>query len=314
MGGPAMIEAAGLGQISAAKVGPGPDLFHAGVIDLLVEDETAGAAAAKRCLSYFQGATRAGTSSDQRLLRGVVPENRRRAYDARRVIEVLADIGTVLELRGGWGMSVITSLARIGGRPFGVVASNPLHLGGAIDSDGADKGARFVQLCDHFCIPLVMLCDTPGFLVGPQAELSGISRHAARFILASSTAEVPQFTIVTRKGYGAAMMAFMAGGHKENVFNVMWPTAEFGGMGIEGSVRLAYARQLAEIDDPIEREAFFQARVDERYDSGKALNIALTYQYDAVIDPAETRDWILSGLAAASPLPATRRHPFVSPW
>lgn len=314
MGGPAMIEGGGLGVVRASEVGPAPVLFKHGAIDVLVKDEVEAADAAKRCLSYFQGATAPGVSRDQRYMRFIVPEERRRAYDMRNVIETLADEGSVLELRGGWGAGIITSFIRIAGRPVGVVANNPRHLGGAVDADGSDKAARFVQLCDNFGVPVVMLCDTPGIMVGPEAEKTAIMRRSSRLIVAAANARVPVFTIITRKAYGIGMMAMMGGAPKAPVFNVAWPTAEYGGMGFEGAVQLGYRREMEAIEGEAERKRFFDAKVAELYEGGKALTRITSYEFDDVIDPADTRAWILAGLEAASGVVARQHHPFVSTW
>ncbi len=315
-GGPAMIEGGGLGRFAPTEIGPIDDLWRAGSVDVRVDDEAAATRVVKRYLSYFQGPVTPGDCADQRRLRHLVPENRVRVYDVRAVVDTLADTGSVLELRRGFGPGMVTALARIEGRAVGILANDPTHLGGAIDVDGADKAARFLQLCDAFALPVVVLCDTPGIMVGPQAEREATVRHAARLFVVGSNLEVPMGTIVLRKGYGLGAQAMAAGGFKANDFTVSWPTGEFGGMNLEGAVRLGYRRELDAIDDPDERERRYAELVADAYARGRALNIATTFELDAVIDPAETRAWIrrLTDLAPGSWRDRPPRRPHVDTW
>jgi acetyl-CoA carboxylase carboxyltransferase component len=292
MGGPAMIEGGGLGAYEPAEVGP-IDVQHAnGVVDLRVEDERAAVAAAKRYLSYFHGPVERFAVGDQRVLRHIVPERRKRAYEVRRVLKALCDEGSVLELRGGFGLGTVTALARVEGRPLGVVANDPSHLGGAIDADAADKAARFLALCDAFALPVLFLCDTPGFMVGPAAERTATVRHFARLFTIGANLEIPFGTIVLRKGYGLGAQAMAGGSFKAPLFTVGWPTSEFGGMGLEGAVRLGMRRELDAIEDAAERERVFQATVAAAYEHGRGLNMAAYGEIDDVIDPADSRRWI----------------------
>jgi acetyl-CoA carboxylase carboxyltransferase component len=292
MGGPAMIEGGGLGVYHPSEVGP-IDVQHAnGVVDLRVADERHAVAAAKRYLSYLCGACEPGAVPDQRELRELIPENRKRAYQVRTVIRTLFDEGSVLELRDGFGAGMVTALARVDGRPLGVVANDPTHLGGAIDADAADKAARFMQLCDAFELPVLFLCDTPGFMVGPAAERTATVRHFARMFLGGASLTVPTGTIVLRKGYGLGAQAMAAGGFKSPMFTVAWPTSEFGGMGLEGAVRLGMRRELEAIEDEQERERVFQATVAAAYERGRGVNMAAYGEIDDVIDPADSRRWI----------------------
>jgi len=292
MGGPAMIEGGGLGVHHPSEVGP-IDVQHAnGVVDLRVADERHAVAAAKRYLSYFCGASEPGAVPDQRQLRELIPEQRKRAYQVRTVIRTLFDEGSVLELRDGFGAGMVTALARVDGRPLGVVANDPTHLGGAIDADAADKAARFMQLCDAFELPVLFLCDTPGFMVGPAAERTATVRHFARMFLGGASLMVPTGTIVLRKGYGLGAQAMAAGGFKSPMFTVAWPTSEFGGMGLEGAVRLGMRRELEAIEDDEERERVFQATVAAAYERGRGVNMAAYGEIDDVIDPADSRRWI----------------------
>jgi len=316
MGGPAMIEGGGLGVFRPEEIGPSSVQRASGVIDIAVADEAEGVAVAKRYLSYFQGRLPKWTAPDQRLMRALVPENRVRVYDIRKVIETLADESSVLELRRDFGRTMITSLIRIEGRSVGIVANNPAQLGGAIDSDGSDKGARFIQLCDAFDIPVVHLCDTPGIMVGPEIEKTGLVRHAARMFLTASNATVPYFTIILRKAYGLGAVAMAGGNFRAPYFTVAWPTGEFAPMGIEGQVKLGYRSELAAIADPEERRAYYERMVAQHYETGKAIHRSTTFGIDDTIDPAETRHWVATLLASIRP-PAPRdgkKRPMVDAW
>jgi acetyl/propionyl-CoA carboxylase alpha subunit/acetyl-CoA carboxylase carboxyltransferase component len=316
MGGPAMIEGGGLGVYHPADVGPVSFQAPNGVIDILVEDEEEATAAAQRYLSYFQGAVTDWKASDQRLLRRAIPENRLRVYDIRTVIDLLADEGSVLEIRRDFGAGMITAFIRIEGKPFGVIANNPKHLGGAIDAPAGDKAARFMQLCDAFDIPILSLCDTPGFMVGPEAEKTAIVRHVARMFVTGASLTVPLFGIVLRKGYGLGAQSMIGGGFHASFFTVAWPTGEFGGMGLEGYVRLGFRKEMEAIADPAEREKYYKAKVAELYANGKAVSIASVLEIDEVIDPAETRHWIMAGLRSV-PKPEPRQHrkrPCIDAW
>ncbi len=312
MGGPAMIEGGGLGVVAPDLVGPASVQAPNGVIDVLVKDEAQAVAAAKQYLSYFQGDRAVGPSADQRELRHAIPENRLRVYEIRGVIDTLADTGSVLELRGDFGVGAVTALIRIAGKSFGLIANNPKHLGGAIDAPACDKIARFLQLCDAFGLPIVSLCDTPGFMVGPESEKTAMVRKTARLFVSGAALRVPVFTIVLRKGYGLGAMGMAAGWFHAPVFTVSWPTGEFGPMGLEGAVRLGYRREL-EAEPADSREALFKTMVAASYERGKATNSASYLEIDAVIDPADTRRWILRGLAS-TPTTLPPRRSVIDPW
>jgi len=301
MGGPAMIEGGGLGVFRPEEVGPLEVQRANGVVDLVVRDYGEAVATAKRYLSYFQGPLADWECADQRRLRHLIPENRLRVYDIRQVIDTLADTGSVLELRRDFGHGMVTALARIEGRPVGLIANNPAHLSGAIDSPGADKAARFMQLCDAFDLPLVILCDTPGIMVGPEVEKTALVRHAARLFVTAGSLSVPVCTFVLRKGYGLGAQAMAAGSFKATVFTVAWPTGEFGGMGLEGAVKLGYRNELAAIEDPEQRAKAFEERVARMYEHGKAVSTASFFEIDDVIDPMSSRHWITAALKAAPP-------------
>ena len=316
MGGPAMIEGGGLGVVRPEEVGPVAVQAPNGVIDLVVADEAAAVAAAKNYLSYFNGVSTEGTVPDQRRLREAMPDDRKRAYDMRALIALLADEGSILELRRDFGPGMITALIRIAGEPFGLIANQPLHLGGAIDAPGADKAARFLQLCDAHGLAVVSLCDTPGFMVGPETERTAQVRHVCRMFVVGAALRVPLFCVVTRKGYGLGAMAMAGGGFHETIFTAAWPSAEFGGMGLEGAVRLGYRRELDAVADVAERQALFENLVERLYTEGKAINMASFLEIDAVIDPAETRAWLARGRKAtmAGGKHGLRERRFIDPW
>ncbi len=299
MGGPAMVEGGGLGAFTPEQIGPSGVQHANGVIDVLVDDEVQAAAVARQALSYFQGAQAAGDAPHALAMRDVVPENRLRAYDSRAAVTGLADVGSVLWLREGYGRSVHTALARIQGRAVGVVASNPQHLGGAVDADAAEKLSRFLRLCDTHRLPVVSLVDTPGFMVGPDAEATGLVRRVGDLFNQAARLRVPYLAVVLRKGYGLGAMGLTAGGFHAPVFTVAWPTGEFGAMGLEGAVRLGFRKELAAVPDGPAREALFQQLLAQQYAAGSALNMAATLEIDAVIDPADTRRWLLQGLQAS---------------
>jgi acetyl-CoA carboxylase carboxyltransferase component/biotin carboxyl carrier protein len=300
LGGPAMIEGGGLGVFAPEAIGPSAEQSRNGVLDILVDDEAQAVAAARRYLSYFQGRAIEWRSGDARRLRHLIPENRLRVYDIRAVIDALADTDSVLELRRGFGHGMVTALARVEGRPVGIFANNPMHLGGAIDPDAADKTARFMQLCNARGLPLVSLCDTPGFMVGPDIEREANVRHACRLFINAAHLQVPCFTVVLRKGYGLGAQAMAMGGFDAPVFTVSWPTGEFGSMGLEGAVKLGYRKELEAAAAGAEREALYRQFVDQQYANGSAINMATALEIDAVIDPADTRGWLVRGLDSAA--------------
>ena len=316
MGGPAMVEGGGLGVFAPEAIGPMDVQVPNGVVDIAVADEAEAVSVAKLYLGYFQGTADSWTAPDPELARSVIPENRLRVYDVRGAIEAVADVGSVLELRAGFGLGMVTALARVEGRPMGVIANNPIHLAGAIDADGADKAARFMQLCDAFDLPLVFLCDTPGIMVGPEAEETALVRHVSRLFVTGANLTVPFGTVILRKGYGLGAQAMAGGSFKAPLFCIAWPSGELGGMGLEGAVRLGYRKELDAIDDPAERERTFNEMVDRMYEHGKALNAASHFEIDDVIDPADTRRWIASAFAAApAPPPRTgKKRPNIDTW
>ena len=316
MGGPAMIEGGGLGTYHPSEVGPVEVQKSNGVVDIVVQDEREAVQVAKKYLSYFQGEISDWGVQDQRTLRHLVPENRLRAYDIRKVIDVLFDTESLLELRKDFGIGIITMLARIEGKPIGVIANNPNHLGGAIDADAADKASRFMQLCDSYDLPIISLCDTPGFMVGPEAEKTALVRHVSRMFVTARSVSVPTGTIVLRKAYGLGAQAMASGGFKFPMFTISWPTGEFGGMGLEGAVKLGYKKELDAIDDLKEREEAYQKLVDRMYQVGKGLSMADHFEIDDVIDPQDSRQWIIAALRAAGSPPkrTQKKRPMIDTW
>lgn len=314
MGGPAMIEGGGLGVHEPTAIGPVDVQRSNGVIDVVVADEAEAVAVAKQYLSYFQGPVSEWEAADAALLRDVVPPDRLRSYDVRRAIELLFDTGSVLELRRDFGLGMITALARIEGRPVGVIANNPAHLAGAIDSPGSDKAARFMQLCDAFGLPIVTLCDTPGMMVGPDVEATALVRHCSRLFVTGANLDVPIVTVVLRKAYGLGAQAMMGGTTKAPVACLAWPTGEFGGMGLEGAVRLGYRKELEAAPDDEAREQLFRELVDRLYEHGRAVSVASFFEIDDVIDPADTRRWITTILQSAPPRDRGGRRPNIDTW
>ena len=315
MGGPAMIEGGGLGVFSPKEIGPLTVQSANGVVDLIARDDTHAVELAKKYLAFFQGSTESFACPDQEQLRSVIPLNRVKSYDVRSVIEILFDVDSVLELRSSFGLGMITALARVNGKPIGVIANNPHHLAGAIDSDGADKAARFMQLCDAFNIPIVTLVDTPGMMVGPEIEETALVRHCSRLFVTGVNITVPVISIVLRKSYGLGAQAMMAGSTKAPLACVAWPTGEFGGMGLEGAVRLGYRKELEAITDPVEREEAFQKMVNRMYENGKALSVATHFEIDDVIDPAESRIWISAILESVLIFPRSgKKRPNIDTW
>lgn len=314
MAGPAMIEGGGLGIFRPEDVGPASVQFANGVVDVLVENEIQAVRVAKHYLSMFQGPVTQWQGPDPRIVRNVVPENRLHAYDTRKAIEGIADVGSVLELRGGFGIGIHTALARIEGKPVGIMANNPKHLGGAIDADAGDKAARFMLLCDAHGLPIISLIDTPGFMVGPDVEAKAQVRHVSRMFLTGAKLRVPLLAITLRKAYGLGAMAMAGGGFRSADCTISWPTGEFGPMGLEGAIRLGFKKELEAVADGPERKALYDKLVAQMYDRGHALNVATHVEIDAVIDPAQTRDWISKSMVSASARASLPRRGFVDAW
>ncbi len=316
MGGPAMIEGGGLGVVDADEIGPIEMQTRNGVVDLAVADEREAIAATKKLLAFFQGTTPPGPEPDQERLRDLVPERERRAYAVAPIIETIADEGSAVFLRERFAPEMVTALARVEGRPLGVIANDTRHMAGAITSDGADKAARFLQLCDAFGLPVVSLVDTPGIMVGPEAEATGLVRHASRLLVAGAALRVPLIAVVLRRGYGLGAQAMVGGSLHEPLLTVAWPSAHLGPMGLEGAVRLGMRKDLEAIADEAEREQRVRDLTAMAERNARALNAATLFELDDVIDPAETRSLIAATLAAATargpgPEPGGR---FVDTW
>ncbi|MEX2105963.1 MAG: carboxyl transferase domain-containing protein [Solirubrobacterales bacterium] len=314
MGGPAMIEGGGLGKVHPDEIGPIGMQTGNGVVDVVVADEAEATAATKRLLAYFQGPTPSGSAPDQDRLRELVPERQRRAYAVAPIVETLADEGSVTFLRERFAPEMVTALARIEGRPIGVIANDTRHMAGAITSDAADKAARFMQLCDAFGLPILSLVDTPGYMVGPEAEATGLVRHASRLLVAGAALGVPLVAVVLRRGYGLGAQAMVGGSLHEPLLTVAWPSAHLGPMGLEGAVRLALRKELEAIADEGEREQRVRDLTAAAEDNAKALNAAALFELDDVIDPAETRALIAATLAAAGAGGPPAGHRFVDTW
>jgi acetyl-CoA carboxylase carboxyltransferase component len=315
MGGPVMVEGGGLGIFKPEEIGPMDVQTQNGVVDIEAADDIDAVTVAKKYLSYFQGTTSMWEAADQLRLRDLIPENSKRAYNVRTVIKTLADTDSFLELRPKFGPGIITGFIRIEGRPFGVMANNSMHMAGAIEAEGADKAARLMQLCNAYGLPILSLCDTPGFMVGPEIEKRAQVRHVCRMFVVGSHLTVPYFTIVLRRGYGLGAMAMAKGGFHESFFTAAWPTGEFGAMGLEGAIKAGFKKELAVIADPQEREKLYEQLLAQLRERGKAVNIASYLEIDSVIDPADTRKWIMQGIKS---VPARRSqeayHSFIDPW
>jgi len=292
MGGPAMIEGGGLGMYPPEAIGPIDVQRHNGVVSLVAHDEAHAVSLAKQYLSYFQGSIDDWEAPDPRLARHVVPQNRLRAYDVHRAIESIVDVGSILELRPDYGVGIVTALVRVEGVAYGLLANSSHHLGGAIDAEAADKAGDFLALCEAFRLPVISLCDTPGFMVGPDAEKEGAVRRFGRMFVLGARLTVPLGMMILRKGYGLGAMAMAGGSFRAPQFTVAWPTGEIGGMGLEGAVRLGFSKELAAVADPVERQRLFDKLVAAAYQHGKALRSATTFELDDVIDPADSRAWI----------------------
>ncbi len=320
MGGPAMIEGGGLGSFAPEEVGPVSVQEPNGVIDVVAADEAEAVAVARRVLACLRpdAPPASWTCADQALLREAIPADPKRVHDARALLATLADDDSVLELRSRFGRTVITALARIEGRPVGVIANDPRHLSGALDADGSDKAARFVQLCDAFGLPIVSLVDTPGFMVGPESERTAAVRHTARLFLAAATASVPFLCVIVRRAFGLGAQAMAGGSLHAPAVTLAWPSGELGAMGVEGAVRLALRGELAAIADEAERERRVRDLVVAVRANSGALNAATYFELDDVIDPADTRARLAQTLAAvrvSPPDPATgRRRTMVDAW
>lgn len=289
MAGPAMIEGGGLGSFAPTQIGPMDVQAKNGVVDLVANDEAHATVLTQQCLGYFQGGSETWQCGDQVELRDMMPADRRYVYDVRSVITQIVDSDSFLELSQAYGCAVITGFARIEGRAVGVIANDCRYLGGAVNAEAAEKTAKFITLCDNFDIPIVSLCDSPGFMVGPASEEEAAVRRMAQLFIAGAKLTTPLVTIFLRKGYGLGAMAMAGGSFHKPIYSASWPSGEFGGMGLEGAVRLGYKKELEAVTEGEERDALFNQLVDKMYERGKATEAAAHLEIDAVIDPADTR-------------------------
>jgi len=315
MGGPAMIEGGGLGIVEPDAVGPVSVHVQAGSVDVVAHDEAHAVRLAKMFLAL--DSVQAAHDNDDRsaALRGSLPADRRRVYDVHRVIDAFVDLESVLELRSGFGGAIVTAFARLEGRPIAVVANNPSVNAGAIDAPAADKAARFLQLADAWGLPVVSLVDSPGFMVGPEAEATGLVRHVSRLFVAGAALRVPIVAVITRRGYGLGAQAMCGGSFTTPLLTVAWPQAELGGMGLEGAVRLGFQAELNAIADPRERAAAEAHMIAVAYEHGRALNVASHLELDDVIDPADTRRVVATTLdRAPARLHGAGERRFVDPF
>ena len=316
MAGPAMIEGGGVGKYKPTEIGPADVQAKNGVIDIVAGNEAEATAIAKKLLGYFQGSVEKWSCKDQTKLRDVVPENRRRTYYVHKAIEVIADDDSFIELRKGYGPGIITGFMRLEGKPMGLIANNCMHLAGAVDAEAAEKVSRFLQLCDAFGLPILSLIDTPGFMVGPDSDAQAAVRRMSSFFVSFASVTVPVVAIVLRKGYGLGAMAMTGGSFHTPVYIAAWPTGEFGGMGLEGAVKLGFKKELEAVADDVERKALFDQLVAQMYEIGKATEAAAHLEIDAVIDPADTRDVVLKAFNSTTgqKIPKGQRRNFVDTW
>ena len=314
MGGPAMIAGGGLGDVDPDEVGPIDMQAPNGVVDVVVANEADAVAVTKTLLGYFQGSVESWRAPDQEPLREAVPERARRAYKVAPIIETIADERSVTFLRERFAPEMVTALARVEGRPVGVIANNTMVMAGAVTSAAADKAARFLQLCDAFSLPVVSLVDTPGYMVGPEADATALVRRASRLLVAGGALSVPFVAVILRRGYGLGAQAMTAGSLHEPLLTVAWPGAHLGPMGLEGAVRLGLRKELEAIEDTDEREQRVREVTAAAERNAEALNAAQLFEIDDVIDPAETRGLIAATLVAARNIDRRHGHRFVDTW
>lgn len=315
MGGPAMIEGGGLGNYHPSEIGPAKKMAEIGVIDILVKDEKQAVVVAKKYLSYFQSNPSDFKTNNQKELYTILPEDRKYAYDIKKIIEILGDEDSCLELRADFAQNMVTTLVQIEGRSMGIIANSTRHLGGAIDSDASDKAARFLQLCNAFGLAVLSLCDTPGFMVGPDHEQQGLIRHSSRLFLTAASLEVPLITVVLRKAYGLGAMAMAGGSFKESFLSLSWPSGEFGAMGLEGAVKLGFKKELENTTSTEEYHQLYAQLVAQEYEKGKAINAAESLEFDEVIDPIETRKRISSALNCYEyKIKPTNQRRYIDSW
>jgi acetyl/propionyl-CoA carboxylase alpha subunit/acetyl-CoA carboxylase carboxyltransferase component len=315
MAGPAMIEGAGLGQFKAGEIGSSDVQTQSGVIDILVDSDIEAIARTKAILSYVFNTEMNWTAHDQHQLQSLIPVAPNQGFDIRQLVSTLCDKKSVMELRSNFGKAIATFIARVEGRSIGIVANDCLFNGGAIDSDAADKFSRFLNLCNFYRLPVLTLCDTPGFMVGPEAEKTATVRHAARILVSAAKLTVPMMTVIIRKSFGLGAQAMAGGSFHRPTATLSWPDATYGAMGLEGAVKLGFKKELDSISDPAIRELRFSELLQEFQAKGSAINVASYFEVDDVIDPAETRGWI-SKILVNDPheAPDQKNHCHLDPW
>jgi acetyl-CoA carboxylase carboxyltransferase component len=289
MAGPAMIEGGGLGRFKPTDIGPIEVQSQNGTVDIVVNDERQAAEMAIKVLSYFQGPFAKWEVDDQAQLQSALPENRRQTYDVRNIVAQLSDRDSFVELGKEYGPSIITGLSRIEGKAVGIMANDCTSLGGAIDVSAGEKASKFMQLCDQFKLPIISLCDTPGFMVGPEHETLGAVRRLAEMFRVGAQISTPFYALVLRKCYGLGAQAMLGGSTQRPLYTLSWPSGEFGPMGLEGAVRLGFSKELAAITNPDEQKKLFEKLLAQQYERGQASEVASVLEIDAVIDPADTR-------------------------
>jgi acetyl-CoA carboxylase carboxyltransferase component len=296
MAGPAMIEGGGLGKFAATDIGPISAQAANGVVDIVAENEDNAVALAKFCLGFFQGPVKHWQSPPKSDLSSVLPADRRYTYAVMDIINGIVDLSSFIQIGAQYGTALVSGLARLNGRPIGVIANNCKVLGGAIDIDAANKLNRFLALCNQFAIPIVSLVDTPGFMVGPEHERQGAVRQLSQVFTTGAQLSVRFVAVVVRKCYGLGAQAMLAGSTRNPDYTISWPSGEFGAMGLEGAIKLGFKKELENIKDPVERQAMFDQLVAQQYQRGKAIEVASVLELDAVIHAKDTRETLLAAL------------------
>lgn len=296
MAGPAMIEGGGMGSYKPTEIGPIDIQSQNGVVDIVAENEADATFIARQVLAYFQGDISSWSCADQRKLWSLLPADRRYVYKVRDIITTLADTDSFIELRRHYGCGIITGFLRIEGKAFGLICNDCQFLGGAIDAEAALKTTRFLELCNSFQLPVLSLCDTPGFMVGPESETQGAVRKMSDMFVAGSRLKSPMVAIFLRKGYGLGAIAMTGGSFSRPIYSASWPSGEFGAMGLEGAVHLGFKKELEAVKTDAERDTLFNKLLNAMYERGKATEAASYLEIDAVIDPSDTRKIIIQAL------------------
>jgi propionyl-CoA carboxylase beta chain len=315
LAGPALVKA-GTGEVIDANDlgGTQRQVDRNGLADLGLDSEEEALDTVKEFLSYLptnarstaQLLTPAAPSGDQSRLESIVPANTRKAYDMRRVIDVLSDEGSVFEIKPTFAQNILTALARIDGRPVGFIANQPLHLSGMLNSNACEKAAHFIALCDAYGLPLIYLVDIPGMSIGSPAEDANLGRRSAKMLFELGNATVPRISIVLRKGYGLGYVAMAGGRSFDADACFIWPSAEICAMSVEGSVDVAYSKLYLNEPDPMTRR---QELIDEIRAEIDPIKAAEGFGVDEIIEPSETRSRIIDVLARAPARRPSRQPP-----